>query len=957
MVKLRAIIFDLDGVITDTSEYHYLAWRRLADEEGMPFDRQINERLRGISRRASLEVMLAEAGRQATEEEMAEMMARKNRYYRELLNQVTPANLLPGALGLIQELRAAGIKVALGSASRNARTVLERLGIAELMDVVADGYSVSRTKPAPDLFLWAAEQLGLSPGLCAVVEDAKAGIDAALAAGMWAIGLGPEERVGHAHARFDNLQGVTLADIEQALEAASWTVAEAAFEPQRQNHKETVFTIGNGYLCLRGSFEEGYPGQQAASFVHRVWDYVPLHVTELANLPYWLGVDIWVNGQRFRLDQGNVLSYRRQLNLRNGVLSRRVRWQPASQGPVVELVFERFASLAEQHLAAMRVQARVVEGQEVDLRLRTGFDIHSRNPLPAAPVPDMGLPHWRLMAQGQTADEIWLQARTLATQVELGLAATIGTTGTVSWQEVASDADGQPSVERRAILSSGGSLTLEKYVAIVAGPEVRDPLAQAQALARQVRAQGYQALRQANDAAWARTWEVADVLIEGDIEAQIGLRFALFQLLIAAPRECPTLPWGADRASIGAKTLSGFGYRHHVFWDTEIFMLPLFIYTQPELARNMLMYRWHNLPGAREKARSNGYEGAQFPWESASDGREVTPAWVPHYADPRQLIRIWTGEIEIHITADIAYAVMHYWRVTGDDAWMRDYGAELVLDGARFWASAARREEDGKYHFRNVIGPDEYHDRVDDNAFTNYMARWHLETALEVLAWLRREYPEKHAQLSAALDLSEERLAHWADVLGCLWLPVDPETGLIEQFAGYFDLEDADVARLRDPQRSQSMQALLGVKGCAMTQVLKQPDVLMLQYLLADRFGVEEVRTNYEYYDPRTDHEHGSSLGPAISAIMACRVGDQEMAYQHFMRAARTDLQDVRHNTCDGIHGAAAGGLWQAVVFGFAGLRLHDSGWSVEPRLPRHWTRLAFKFYQRGELQTVDLRR
>ena len=240
------------------------------------------------------------------------------------------------------------------------------------------------------------------------------------------------------------------------------------------------------------------------------------------------------------------------------------------------------------------------------------------------------------------------------------------------------------------------------------------------------------------------------MVIEGDIEAQLAMRFNIFQLVIAAPR------W-TERASIGAKTLSGFGYRHHVFWDTEIFILPMFAYAQPELARNMLMYRYHNLPGARQKAAGNGYDGAQFPWESAADGTEVTPTWVPHFADPTQLIRIWTGDIEIHITADVAYGVMQYWHVTGDDAWMRDYGAEIVLDGASFFASAAQLEADGKYHYRNVIGPDEYHDRIDDNAFTNAMAKWHLETALEVLAWLERAAPRKACQqLIAALDLTAE---------------------------------------------------------------------------------------------------------------------------------------------------------------------------------------------------------
>jgi kojibiose phosphorylase len=220
-MNLQAVIFDLDGVVTDTSEYHYYSWQRLADEEGMAFDRQVNERLRGISRRASLEIILAENDRTPGEAEIAGMMARKNDYYVATLEEVTPGNLLPGVVELIRELRAADIRVALGSASKNARTVLERLGIAGLLDVVADGHSVTRTKPAPDLFLWAAGRLGVVPAFCAVVEDAEAGIDAALAAGMWAIGLGPAERVGHAHVRFDSLQGVTLADVTAGLEAAA----------------------------------------------------------------------------------------------------------------------------------------------------------------------------------------------------------------------------------------------------------------------------------------------------------------------------------------------------------------------------------------------------------------------------------------------------------------------------------------------------------------------------------------------------------------------------------------------------------------------------------------------------------------------------------------------------------------------------------------------------------------
>lgn len=935
-MQLQAMIFDLDGVITDTSEYHYLAWQRLADEEGMPFDRQVNEGLRGVSRRASLEIILA--GRPASEEQIAEMMARKNEYYIDMLQEITPDNLLPGAVPLLQALRAAGIKVALGSASKNARTVLDKLGIDDLLDAVADGYSVERTKPAPDLFLKAAEMLGVTPSCCAVVEDAGAGVDAALAAGMWAVGLGPVERVGHAHARFDSLEGVTPAAIAAALENAAWTVAEAAFDPEALQHKETVFTTGNGAFCLRGAFEEGYPGDMPACFVHRLWDDMPINFTELANIPRWWGVDLWIDGARFRLDRGTVLSYYRQVDLRSGLLSRTVRWQPHAGGPIVELHFERFASLADAHLAVVRTQVRAIEGGPVKVRVRTGIDDSVEN---------TGLLHWRRVDQGHAHDEVYLHVRTRATQTDLAVATAVTITGAATMAGV-SDADGQPALERYTTLANGETLMVDKFVGIVGGFDSDTPVDEALAVARAARHEGVAALRAANDAAWAQLWDTADVVVEGDIEAQIALRFNIFQLLIAAPQF-------SDRASIGAKTLSGFGYRHHVFWDTEIFILPLFTYALPGLARHMLMYRWHNLPGARAKAAGNGYEGAQFPWESGADGREVTPTWVTHFADPTRLVRIWTGDIEIHITADVAYAAMQHWHLTRDDPWFRDYGAEIVLDGAKFWASAAKLEDDGYYHYRNVIGPDEYHDRIDDNVYTNVMAKWHLQTALDVLAWLHRTYPDRHAALRTALDLDDARLAHWAEVIDGMFVTEDPESGLLEQFSGYWDLATPDFDALRDPTRTRSMQAILDIEGCAETQILKQPDVLMLMYLLPERFSDEQVRANYDFYDPRTDHEHGSSLGPSISAIMACRVGDHEAGYQHFLRAARADLLDVRHNAGDGIHAASAGGLWQAAVLGFGGLRITHDGWSVQPELPAHWTRLAFKFYYGGELQTIDI--
>ena len=485
---------------------------------------------------------------------------------------------------------------------------------------------------------------------------------------------------------------------------------------------------------------------------------------------------------------------------------------------------------------------------------------------------------------------------------------------------------------------------VDKYCALVTSRDTDTPVAAAIEAVNSVK--DWETAYQANARAWEKEWERTDLIIEGDEEAQISTRFNLFQLLIAAPRQ-------DNRVNIGAKTLSGFGYRGHSFWDTEIFMLPLFIYTAPHIARNLLNYRYRNLPGARAKAHENGFEGAQFPWESADEGVEVTPTWVPDFTNRTRMVRIWTGEIELHISADIAYAANKYWQVTGDDAWLVEQGAELILDTAKFWGSRAEWNPSRKrYQIMNVIGPDEYHDHVDNNAMTNRMAQWNLQTGLEMLEWLKVHAPEKAVDLVDRLDLSPARLDHWRDVIEKLYFNIS-ENGLIEQFEGFYQRRYVDLAAMEP--RTESAQVIFGIEGANQTQVLKQPDVLIMLYLLQQHYTHDIVQVNYDFYTPRTDHTYGSSLGPSIQAIMACEVGRQDEAYEHFIRAVRADLRDVRGNAGDGIHGASAAGTWQAVVFGFAGLRVTPQGWTINPRLPKHWKRLAFKFFYKGKQYTVDI--
>jgi beta-phosphoglucomutase len=724
---------------------------------------------------------------------------------------------------------------------------------------------------------------------------------------------------------------MTLPDHEPP-DRAGWLLVEEHLDPSRLRAAETAFTIGNGRFSTRGSLEEGYPGDQPATFMHGIFVPHPIAVSELANLPDWTALEITLDGEPFSLASGTVLDYRRTLDLRTGLLVREVTWR-SLRGATVGLVFERFTSLAEPDVGAVRVSIT-----SVDL----AGTVEARAPLAASANRD-GVTHLDWDGQRVDGQTTAMTVRAAVSGISVTVAARLEVRGAVT-EYLGRDDPNHPSSVARWDATPGQTTVVEKVVVISSSRESADPdRASAERLAA-LAGEGFDRLHAASAAAWERDWSVSDVVIEGDAEAQLATRCSLYHLLIAAPR-------GDEQVSIGAKTLSGFGYHGHVFWDTETFMLPFFTHVHPTIARDLLSYRYHRLPGARRKAESGGFEGAQFPWESADTGDEVTPRWASDAGDPSRLARIWTGDIEIHVSAVVAHAVMAYWRATEDDRFMVERGVELVLETARFWASRAEwNPKASRYEFSDVIGPDEFHEHVDNNAFTNHLAAWHLRTAANLAEWLRETDPEQAARLGAQPEVA----ARFREVAGTIYLPRDGSTGLTEQFDGYFSLKDVDLDEYAG--RTSSMQSILGIEGVAQTQVIKQPDVLMLAYLLPDLLTATELAANYAYYTARTDYAYGSSLGPAIQSIMAVRVGEVDEAYSHFMRAARADLGDIRGNTADGIHGASAGGLWQALVFGFGGVRFEGDEIVTEPRLPSHWTRLAFHLVHHGRTVDIDLR-
>jgi trehalose/maltose hydrolase-like predicted phosphorylase len=604
----------------------------------------------------------------------------------------------------------------------------------------------------------------------------------------------------------------------------------------------------------------------------------------------------------------------------------------AKSGSVVRIVFERFTSLHDQHVMAQRVTFFAVDGNP-EIVVEAGID---------GDVSNNGAKHWGNFQIQAGRGTVSLEAQTLQSGYCIGMSTKVSAPG--SLRARAGKTGG--TLSTRFTLNQQESTSIEKISAIYTSRDTADPLASAQQKARDAARKGFDALFAKHQAEWAKYWENSDIQIEGDDEAQLALRFVMYHILIAAPRN-------DQRVSIGAKTLSGLGYKGHVFWDTELFILPPLTLTQPQLARNLLMYRYNNLTGARNKARANGYEGAMFPWESTDTGEETTPQWSDPQPDGSR-IRIWTGDSEQHISTDIAYAMLQYWRWTGDDEFLCKYGAEIVLDTAVFWGSRVEAKN-GRYELSQQIGPDEYHENVDNSVFTNRMVMWHLQQALALLDWLNDSAHDDYERLVNQLNLTPERLNHWRDVIARIYIPFDSEQQIHVQFPGFFDLEFVPVP-LYEP-RTASVQAILGHARSTQTQVIKQADVVMMMALLGSELGAshEVMLNNWNTYYPRTDH--GSSLSPSIHAWVAARLNLGKLAYELFQHGAEIDLKDNKGNVRDGIHGAACGGLIQSVLFGFCGLHIDNDGrLATDPHLPEHWKQVSFNVYYRGRKRSITVK-
>lgn len=746
----------------------------------------------------------------------------------------------------------------------------------------------------------------------------------------------------------------------------SWRVVERGFDLARAGYHETLFTVGNGRLGTRGSLEERHPGALPGTYLAGVFDGHDSPVVDLVNAPDWLHTVIWVDGTRLDVATAEVVAHERVLDLRTGTLHRDTVFADGT-GRRTRVRTERLASMADRDLCALRVEVTPLDhdhdhdraaGAAAAVVVETGVDADRRNldRLPYYPDGAPSPPHRRwdkwarsthlaVADRGFTPDGTGVvQADTIESGVRIAYAAAVlpGRAADHRTRLVAHESVAE-RLEFR--VRAGETVRVDKLVGVATSRDPGcdgEPLARATATVAAHRAGGFDGAARASAAAWERLWHDSEIRVDGHAKDDLALHLGVYHLLIAANPDDPTV-------SIGAKSMSGEGYRGHVFWDSEILLLPFYLFTQPRTARALLSYRHHTLPGARAVSAGHGTRGARFPWESAATGQEECPLWTPDGKD-----RFWTRDEELHVSADVAYAIGRYVAVTGDERFLLDAGAEILFDTARFWVSRLEDRGDGTLGLSDVMGPDEFHSHVAENAFTNRMVRWHLDEAVAVFRRLGRTAPQRSAEIAARIGLTADEVDGWADAASRVRVTDPDDAGVIEQFAGYFARRELPIEHWDDNDMPQ-YPAGYHHFNLEDTTLLKQPDVVMLHYLLPDEHPLEVQRANFEYYEARTLHK--SSLSPAIHAIVGLQVGDPAMAVRYFERSAYVDLDDNQGNTVEGVHIAAAAGTWQVAVHGFAGMQVLGGRLTFAPRLPERWERLRFTVRWRGHAVEVDLGR
>ncbi len=705
-----------------------------------------------------------------------------------------------------------------------------------------------------------------------------------------------------------------------------WLIKETEWVSELQNIRESQFALGNGYLGTRGVLEEIPSGAGPGTYIAGMYDKLMSQVAELVNFPNPFNFKLTVKGEKLDVNAMDVVRHTRTLNLKKAVLVRQTEYK-SSKGHRFDYQSLRFISMEDKNAGVMQIAVTPLDSDCL-VDVNSGIDTSVCN---TGAVTEGSKRHFRVRELGQDNNARYLIAETLQKKYGFicwgGFYYQIGAKKTYAKDNVF-----QLKVKKGQTVVFTKVISMSSYIRKKDSNVTKLRQIAFKQFNRSFRAQ-FNVLLSNHIKAWDKLWAISDVQIKGTISIQQNLRFNIYHMLICGHDD-------NGFSSIGARTLSGEGYKGHIFWDTEVFMSPFYLYTRPQIAKSMLLYRYNRLDKAREIASSQGYKGAMFAWESADEGTEQTPTWSKDING--KIVKIFTQKFEHHITADITYAVCQYYRATGDVRFMRECGYEIIFEAARFWASRVKlNKKHDWYEINNIIGPDEFHVDVNNNAFTNMIVKWNLVMAVKIFQDMNKTSPRTCAGLKQKIGLKNSEPKQWKMIAARL-KPINVnKNGVIEQFDGYFKLSNVIIKEI-DENGIPILPAKAGTKDMNMTQLVKQPDVLMLMYVLSEVFSHKAKKVNYDYYMPKTVHK--SSLSPSVSSIVASEVGDIFRAYHLFNVTLRADISDLYGNTHEGIHAASLGGTWQAVIFGFAGISIKKDKLQVNPRMPKTWSKIIFSF-------------
>jgi len=722
-------------------------------------------------------------------------------------------------------------------------------------------------------------------------------------------------------------------ELNAFLSDPSYLIYERGWQRERANFYETIFTLGNGYLGIRGILDENPSFSQPGTFFSGVYDSVGSQVTELVNAPNPVNFQIFYGGEKISVENMDILKHQRILDLKKGLLYRETLFNSA-YGKKFELKTLRFISHKNPHLLIV-VQDITSLTSACSINIDAFVDTNTFN---RGMIAEGRKIHYHILNFEREENINFLFTKTLEKEIIFAYAFTKKV-----FRKNGSYITGKRQLDLR--LLKGEKVRIINYFLLsYARPVYLNRLNfLKKCLSKELKkvvSKNCEKLFEDSFLVLDKKWNISDIKIKGDPDIERSLRFNIYHNFVSSPY--PNL-----KMSVPAKGLTGEGYRGHIFWDTEIFILPFFIYLFPEFAKEILLYRFDRLPAAREIARGKGYEGAMFAWESADTGFDVTPTWSKDF-DGR-IIKILTQNQEIHISSDIVYGIYHYYRITGDKEFMLNYGLEIIFEVAKFWYSRLEYNKKRKnYEITGIIGPDEFHTDVKNNAYTNFIVKWTLEMSFRLF----KDFKNKISKILKKVNLKEKDFNRFLNRAKKIFIPYSKNKKLLESFEGYFKLRKHKLPYL-NKNFLPDFPKKVPLQKMNKTQFLKQPDVLMLFLLFPDNWSKDFIRKNFLFYEERTLHK--SSLSPSIHALLAARLGMETLAYRYLYISANLDLKDIYGNTSDGIHMANVGSVWQVVVLGIGGIREKDGILIIEPHLPKHWKNLVFKLFYKENLIKFDI--